>query len=63
MEYIIGILLIILASAIVWYFLPSKWRALMPYYWLGLASVFVFCLIKEPYRIERIIYDITHLIK
>lgn len=63
MEYIIGILLIILVSMIVWCFLPSKGRALMPYYWLGLASGFLFCFIKEPYRIERVIHDITQLIK
>lgn len=63
MEYILGIVVIILASMIVWYFLPPKGRALMPYYWISLAGGFLFCFIKEPYRIERIIYDLTQLIK
>ena len=62
MEYITGILILTLASIIVWYFLPSEFKFLMPYYWLGFATGIVFCLIKEPYRVERIIFDLKNLL-
>ena len=63
MEYILGMSIIVVISIILWHYLPLKWRKFMPYYWLGLATVFAICLLSAPYRIERIISDFATFIK
>jgi len=61
MIYILAILSVIIAAIIIWYFLPAKKRAFMPYCLLFLIVAITVCLFSAPYRIERIIADLTHL--
>jgi len=62
MIYIFGILLLIAAFFILRALLPAEVHKYLKWYWLGLFSGFIYGFITNPYRVERVISDIKHLV-
>ena len=63
MLYLFGILLISIIILVIQKLLFAKWQKQMKWVWF-IFFVLLFCdLLINNYRIERIIMDITHLLK
>ncbi len=62
MEYIFGILVIFLMVFMIQKLLSAKYQPQIKWVWLGLFVILSYNLLAKPYRVERIIADITKLI-
>ena len=61
MEYIVGMLWMILVGLVARHHLPQKWQTYMPYYWLGLVMSWSYIFLTRPYVPTRIIGDLVRL--
>ena len=62
MIYIVGILFILIVSAAVLHYIPFKKPIMRTVCFGFILGILACCLISEPYRIARIMSDITALL-
>ena len=62
MTYILGTLILIAAFFVLRALLPAEVHKYLKWYWFGLFSGLIYGFITNPYRVERVISDIKHLV-
>ena len=62
MVYIYGFLILTVTLLIIQKLLPEDKKKYIRWYWLGLVSGFIYAFITHPYRLERVINDLMHLL-
>ena len=62
MVYIYGFLIFAVTLLIIQKLLPADKKQYMKWCWLGVFTGFVYAFIMHPYRIERVINDLTRFL-